>query len=120
MKVGIDIIEISRLEDICNNTNKLKRLFTQKEIAYFDKFSEKLSHIAGFFCVKEAFVKALGTGFCGDVFPLDFEVLHDENGKPYLNFLSQKLKDLTKNKKMDISISHSKTVSTAICIMSED
>jgi len=118
MKVGIDTIELDRLKNICNNEDKLKKVFTKNEIDYFNKFTEKISHISGFFCAKEAFVKALGIGFCSGIAPLNIEVLHDSNGKPYINVLSQKIKELILNKNIEISISHSKTIATAICIIS--
>ena len=117
MKVGIDTIEIERFNDISLDENKLKKIFTENEIDYFKKFKEKLSHISGFFCAKEAFVKALGTGFCESVTPKDIEVLHFDSGKPYLNILSQAIKKDLEKKHIEISISHSKTVATAICII---
>ena len=57
---------------------------------YFNKFQFKTSHIAGTFCAKEAFVKALKTGFTKDISLLDVEVLHYENGVPYINLNNEK------------------------------
>ena len=118
MEVGIDILEIDRFLEIEKEETKLKKMFTAKEIEYFNKFQFKTSHIAGTFCAKEAFVKALKTGFTKDISLLDVEVLHYENGVPYINLNNEKIKKLlNENKKVDISISHNQSMATAICII---
>lgn len=118
MNVGIDILEIERFTEIEKNETKLKKIFTENEISYFNKFQLKTSHIAGTFCAKEAFVKALKTGFTKDLSLLDVEVLHQENGVPYINLDKRKLKKfLPYIRKVDISISHNQTIATAICII---
>ena len=118
MEVGIDILEIDRFLEIEKEETKLKKMFTVKEIEYFNKFQFKTSHIAGTFCAKEAFVKALKTGFTKDISLLDVEVLHYENGVPYINLNNEKIKKLlNENKKVDISISHNQSMATAICII---
>ena len=118
MQVGIDIIEISRFTEIEKSEEKLKKMFTKEEINYFSKYTEKLSHIAGTFCAKEAFVKALKTGFCKEVSLLDVEILRNEKGAPYINTNKNKIKQLLgEDKSVDISISHSDTMATAICII---
>ena len=118
MQVGIDILEISRFIEIEKSETKLKKMFTGNELNYFSRFNEKLSHIAGTFCAKEAFVKALKTGFCKDVSLLDVEILRNANGAPFVNIQTEKIKKLLpENKKVDISISHSDSMATAICII---
>ena len=103
MKVGIDVLEIERFIEIEKDETKLKKMFTKNELDYFDKYQHKTCHIAGTFCAKEAFVKAIKTGFSKDVSILDVEVLHHES----------------EDTKIDLSISHSNTISTAICIISD-
>lgn len=117
MKVGIDILENDRMLDLSQNKIKLAKVFTSNEIDYFNKFSEQLTHITGNFCAKEAFVKALKLGFTNGITPLDVEILHTENGLPYVNTNTFKLKELIKECKVEINISHSKTASTAVCII---
>ena len=118
MKVGIDILEIERFVEIEEDKTKMNKLFTQNEIDYFNKFQQKTSHIAGTFCAKEAFVKALKTGFNKDIFVKDVEVLHTEKGVPYINLQNEKIKKLLKeNEDVDISISHNNSTATAICII---
>ena len=117
MQVGIDIIEIDRLKIINDDEDKLKIIFTEKEIEYINKFKNKLDHIAGFFCAKEAFSKALKSGFGKDFNALDIEVLHNDSGAPYINVINSKIISKMANKKIELSISHSDTVATAICIL---
>lgn len=109
--IGIDVLEIERVKDFENNENLLQKVFTQSEIEYIKKFKDPKERIAGFFCAKEAVLKALG---CPKTLSMiDIEVLHNKNGSPYINF-TDKLKSLN-IKKIEISISHSKTIASAIC-----
>lgn len=117
MKVGIDIIEIDRFKFFEEDQERLKKHFTQNEIDYFNKFTEKLSHISGCFCAKEAFAKALKLGFGEKLSPIDIEVLHDDNGAVYINKNLSKVNKLLNGQNVEINISHSKTTSTAICII---
>lgn len=118
MRVGIDLIEIQRFENIANDEIKLQTLFTKKEIEYFNKYNHKLEHIAGNFCAKEAVVKAFKTGFRADIVPLDIEVVH-EGQVPIINLKAGAKLFFEQNnfKNIDISISHDKTMATAICII---
>lgn len=118
MKVGIDVLENNRLQDIASSEIKLAKVFTPAEINYLNTFSHKLTHITGNFCAKEAFVKALHTGFKNGLTPLDVEILHNEQGMPYVNLNNTKIKKLIlETEKVEISISHSTKISTAICII---
>lgn len=119
MDVGIDVLEIERIKKIADDDIKLGTLFTKKEIMYFKKFDSYYDHVAGFFCAKEAIVKALRCGFNEVLTPLSIEITHGENKDPVVNFLG-KAKEYVNSfgyKEIKISISHSKTVATAICIV---
>jgi len=104
--VGIDIIEVDRIEKIlASKENFLTRNFTKAEL----EFNAKPESVAGNFAAKEAFSKALGTGFRG--FGLsDVEVLRDELGAPFIVFRGERS---TSN----VSISHTKTTAVAVVIM---
>ena len=88
MLVGIDMVEIERFKHSLKNEHFIHRVFSKKEI---DCCPHRLISLAGNFAVKEALVKALGTGMRGITFR-DIEVLRDELGKPYVN-LSDKIKE---------------------------
>lgn len=119
MRVGIDVLEVDRVKDLNENRSKLAKILTQNEINYVDKICDKLPRLAGIYAVKESFLKALGVGILNGVSFLDFEVLHEQSGRPYLKILSHNnkyLKDVDECS-IDISISHTKKLATAICIM---
>jgi len=81
--IGIDLVECGRFLDW--SPFKKQRIFTKKELEFADTdnvSSEK--HLANFWAAREAFVKALGTGFDDSISFSDVSVSHDENGKPEL------------------------------------
>jgi holo-[acyl-carrier protein] synthase len=63
--VGIDLLEIARLERAIERRPKLaERLFTERERAYAAGKARPGQHLAARFCAKEAVAKALGiSGF---------------------------------------------------------
>ena len=103
--VGSDLIEIARVLKACERETFSCRVFTENERR--EAFgSEK--RLAGDFAVKEAVVKAFGTGF-GSIRPGDIEVLRDVSGKPYVN-LSGKAKEFADSHGIDnIQVSISDT-----------
>ena len=78
--IGVDMVEIQRIKKACEKEAFLLRYFTSGEIKII---AGSLARIAGNFAVKEAVVKAFGTGF-GKVSPEEIEVLRDPLGKPYV------------------------------------
>ena len=80
--IGVDIIEIYRIKEILDkNPRFLEKVFTSKEIEYFESKDFRPETIAGNFVAKEAISKSIGTGI--RKFNLrDIEVLRDELGKP--------------------------------------
>lgn len=79
--IGIDLIEINRVVQACQNEKFLKRYYTEKEI---ELIRADIKKAADNFAVKEAVSKMLGTGFRGFT-PIDIEVLRNASGKPYVN-----------------------------------
>jgi len=61
VKVGIDLLEIERLERALERRPRLaERLFTEGERAYAATRGRPGEHLAARFCAKEAVAKALG------------------------------------------------------------
>ncbi|MDR0850592.1 MAG: holo-ACP synthase [Christensenellaceae bacterium] len=118
MRVGIDLIEVKRFENIASNSVRMSTLFGEKEIAYFDGYKDRGVHIAGCFAAKEAVAKAFKTGFNGQITPLDIEIVH-KNKVPYVNLKGGAKRFFEEQcfGGIEISISHSKTDATAICII---
>ena len=60
IKIGIDLLEIDRLERALERTPRLaQRLFTEAELAYAAARGRPGQHLAARFCAKEAVAKAL-------------------------------------------------------------
>ncbi len=115
MMIGIDILEVQRVKSFLDNTKFLKNIFFQSEIDYFLKFNDPCERIAGFFCAKEAVKKALCCE--NNISFLDIEILHKDSGQPYVILHNNAEFIFKKNnyKNIEISISHTKTLATAIC-----
>lgn len=115
MNVGIDIIEVERIEKSAKREAFLKKCFSSAEIELFESKGYCSETIAGRFCVKEAFSKALGTGVRN--FELtDITTLNDELGAPYL-VLQGNAKKALGDRQTCVSISHTKNYATAVVII---
>jgi len=84
--LGIDIAEIDRIETAIRRYGDhfLRRLFTPAEIEYCERHRNRYERYAGRFAVKEAAMKALGTGWRHGVRWVDIEVTREPAGKPTL------------------------------------
>ena len=118
MNVGIDIVEIDRIKRSIKNPRFLSRIFSPSELKFFSQKSFNAATIAGNFCAKEAFAKAMGTGIRGFSFN-EISVLRDCMGSPYIS-VTGNAKEILKSKSngnnITVSISHSRTTATAIVI----
>lgn len=114
MNVGIDSVEISRIEKSLEIKGFLERVFSAEEIDFFKSRNMRAESIAANFAAKEAFSKALGTGIRG--FSLnEISVLRDELGAPYLT-LSGKALEVSAGLSFKVSITHTQTTATAIVL----
>ena len=100
--LGIDIIEPARIHNGIDKYGEkfLQRLFTEPEITICQRYHHPAEHYAGKFAVKEAFMKAIGTGLTQNVTFRDIEVLNRDSGAPYIViYLSIYLKEETLHEK---------------------
>ena len=107
---GIDIVENYRLKKLLlkKKSNFKNKIFTNNEIAYCEKKSNITNCYSKRFAAKEAFVKALGTGFRKNINFKDIEVLKNHYGKPYIlvnKKIINKIKTSFKVKKFNILLS---------------
>ena len=81
----MDATDLSRVADLVEKYGDrfLRRVFTEGEIAYCTKRRNPVPHLAGRFAVKEAAMKALGTGLSRGVVWKDIEVVR-HGGPPRL------------------------------------
>ena len=75
--IGIDATDLHRVADLLERYGDrfLRRVFTDGEIADWTKRRDPVPHLAGRFAVKEAAMKALGTGQSRGVVWKDIEVV---------------------------------------------
>lgn len=117
---GTDIIEIERVKNSIENIGKkfIEEIYTQKEIEYCEsKKNAKYQHYAARFAAKEAIFKAVSK-LLNNKFDISWknsEIINDENGRPYINFLDTKI--MEKIEDIDISISHCKEYAVATVVV---
>lgn len=81
--IGVDIVEIARIERILQRTPAFaRRVFTDEERAYCESAPRPAAHYACRFAAREAVLKALGTGFSQGIGKADVSVSRDPNGRP--------------------------------------
>lgn len=115
--VGIDMIEVDRIRRLLTKDQGFKeRIFTPKEQAYCETKKYKAQNYAARFAAKEAFFKALGTGWRGGMAFHEIEVLNDDLGKPEI-ILHGKAKQLAEEKgvkRVHVSLSHLRDVACSM------
>jgi holo-[acyl-carrier protein] synthase len=84
MNIGVDIVEIVHVGNLCKYHNQLYKVFTLLELDSVSSFSykKKIKYLAEKFAAKEALSKAIGTGFTKEIQPNHIEVLYDNTGIP--------------------------------------
>ena len=121
---GVDLVEVSRIKEAVKRWNSkfLGKIFTAKEIDYSKDKRFYYQHLAARFATKEAVLKAFGQGWNGFIKWKNIEVLNQENGKPEIRLYGY-LKDLKAKQKVrdiSISISHTKDLAIANCVLIKD
>ncbi|MGZ3766384.1 MAG: holo-ACP synthase [Mucilaginibacter sp.] len=118
--VGIDMIEVERIaEKISKESGFRELVFSKTEIAYCESKKNKFEHYAARFAAKEAFFKALGTGWTENTLFNEVEIINNKNGKPELTLLGSTLVTINAMgiKKILVSLSHIKTIASAVVIV---
>lgn len=105
MEIGIDLIEISKLQEIISRTPSfLSKVLTNKELENIS-----IQTIAGKIATKEAIIK---TGYCGAGEWQKIQILSDKDGKPHVYSDQNEL-----IKELKVSISHTDTYAIAMALL---
>lgn len=118
--IGTDIISVARIQrSIENNDRFTDKLFTPGEIAYCESRANKFQSYAARFAAKEAVMKALGTGWDGEINWLDIEVISDALGKPGIvaHAATQAFLEHHGITNVQISLSHEKEYAIAFVVL---
>ena len=114
--IGIDATDIPRVAQLFDKYGArfLQRVFTPGEIAYCTKRRNPVPHLAGRFAVKEAAMKALGTGLSQGVGWKDIEVVRG-GGPPRLELHggAARRADLMHVRRSLVTITHSESLAMA-------
>ena len=119
--IGTDIIEVKRMEKHLEGNDALRqKLFTKAEQIYSEKGKVTVwQRYAARFAAKEAFFKALGTGYRYGMAFHEIEVKNDELGKPFIEPHGKVKYYLSKHKVKEIhlTISHVKEMASAFVVL---
>ena len=113
--IGVDIIEIARVERALKRTPRMaQRLFTDEERAYCERTARPAQHYAGRFAAREAVLKALGTGFSQGIGLKDVSVTRDESGRPQVLLAGRAAEVAAEQGVLEIALSLSFTRDMAV------
>ncbi|SRR5260221_13135244 len=118
--VGIDMVDVDRIAvKISKEAGFRELVFSPGEIGYCETKKNKFEHYAARFAAKEAFFKALGTGWPEGTAFNEVEITCNESGRPDLHLLGNTREELAPLKiiKILVSLSHIKTMASAIVII---
>jgi holo-[acyl-carrier protein] synthase len=118
--IGTDLIEVKRVADKMGKKAGFRELvFSQNEITYCETKTFKYEHYAARFAAKEAFLKAIGTGWRNGTAFNEIEIYNDEVGKPEIRFIGNTAKTIKKMKigNIFVSLSHLKSMACAMVII---
>ncbi len=108
--VGLDMLDIERIEKSIENQGFMSKVFSEGERHYIQSKGRRCAETAaGIFCAKEALSKALGIGL-HRVLSSGYELRYDENGKPFFYVNDQRFTS-------DVSITHTTTTAAAVVVV---
>ncbi len=96
--IGIDIVKNKRIRLSIKKKNFVNRTFGKNEIFISRNLPNKTNYFSKRFAAKEAFAKALGTGFRNNLNFKDIEIYNDKLGKPFYS-INPKIKRMIKEQK---------------------
>ena len=120
--IGVDIIENNRIKKSIQNNKFKTRVYSSNELKLSKNVKNKVAYFSKRYAAKEAFSKALGTGFSENLNFKDIEIVSDKKGKPKYAKNKKIIKIVQKKYKIKkfnsfLSISDEKDYSTAFAII---
>jgi len=108
--IGVDIVDVGRVHAMLERYRDrfARRVFTDAENRYAGKSVKSAERLAGRFAVKEAVLKAFGTGKSQGILWRDVETIPGPKGRPKVNLYGNAdkyMKSLNANR-VHVSISH--------------
>ena len=118
--LGVDMVEVGRVKKALERWGErfLNRVFTSGERRYCLRKAFPEQSFAARFAAKEAVLKAMGTGLSGGIGWKDVEIVNNTSGKPEVS-VGKKITERIGDKKILVSISHTKEFAIAYAILIE-
>lgn len=118
--VGIDVVEIRRIEEMISHWGPrfTKRVFTEEELSDSADRADRAASLAARFAAKEAFAKALGTGWDSNFNWQDFSIRKQASGQPTA-ILSASMRKRLLGVRILVSLSHSDTHAVAVVVLED-
>lgn len=116
--IGTDIVEVERVRKAIEKPELKLKVFSSREIDYCEK-DKTCQSFAARAAAKEAFFKALGTGWRDKMHINEVEILNDTLGKPYMELSGETLQVYTEKGggEIHVSLSHIKEHAIAFVII---
>ncbi|MDQ4018746.1 MAG: holo-ACP synthase [Actinomycetota bacterium] len=117
MKIGVDLIEISRIERALARDGFRERVFTSAEREYCESRPNPAQHYAARFAAKEAIGKALG---CGVEWRWrEVEIAGRPKPAVLLSGWTRTWAESIATGPIDLSMTHSRELAAAICVVAD-
>jgi holo-[acyl-carrier protein] synthase len=120
MRVGVDLIEIERIRGALDRYPGFRsRCFTEAEQAYCDSRPNPAQHYAGRFAGKEAVGKALGFGVARAFAWRDVEIVGRPKPAVHLSGRAKAWAERVGAGEIDLSMTHSRELAAAVCVVAD-
>ena len=113
--IGIDSVEIKRIEKLMANPRFLKKYFGDSEYQQLRERNFKAESVAANFCAKEAFLKIFGKGL-GSTSLKNIELLRQFSGQPYIKLTDISFLENYETIHFSVSVTHTKKTATVVIL----
>jgi holo-[acyl-carrier protein] synthase len=119
MRIGVDLIEIERIERALRRAGFRERVFTDAERAYCDSRPNPAQHYAARFAGKEAVGKAIGFGVARAFAWRDVEIAGRPKPGVLLSGRVAAWAERVGAGSLDLSMTHSRELAAAVCVAAD-
>ncbi|WP_078392752.1 holo-ACP synthase [Shouchella patagoniensis] len=119
--IGFDLVDLKRIGESYRRGGDsfLRHLLSDEEKQLFSTFKterRQVEWLSGRFAAKEAYSKARGTGFGGEIQLNEIAVLSDHIGKPCIQIVNKKNSQLDQVQ-CHVSITHTEQSAAAVVVL---
>ncbi len=117
--LGTDLVEVSRMALKIKKNEFLMLVFSSSEISYCEAKNSSAQHFAARFAAKEAYMKAVGTGWSNKANFKEIEITNKTDGAPIMTLYGETLAYFiqSKFKHIIVSLTHTESMASATVII---